>query len=104
MAPSSTENGNMLNKARSKENLLAYKKTTTAQLNGIKDEKTKKIPPMRMFVSGPAIEIRPDVSNRYSPEENTTPGAINFTGRTIENKEKIAIFGSRRKYEVNPLP
>ena len=92
----------MLNKARSKENLLTYIKTTMAQSRGIKDEKTKKIPPIRMFTNGPAIEIRPEVSNRYSPEESTTPGAMIFIGRNIENNENKAKLGSSRNPEVNP--
>ena len=70
----------------------------------MKAEKTRKIPPIRMLVNGPAIDIRPAVSNRYSPEESTTPGAMIFIGNRIENKEKRAIFGSSRKSEIKPLP
>jgi hypothetical protein len=98
------ENGSMLNNARSKENLLTYNKTIITQSSVKKDEKIKRIPPIRILISGPAIEIRADVSNLYSPEERTTPGAMIFIGRNIENKENKAKFGSNRNPEYNPKP
>ena len=97
--PSKTEIGSKLKIAISNENFVIKNSNKLKKSKiGKKKRINNPIPEMNRFTKGPAKDISPLLlSEPYLWWVITTPGAIIFIGKKMENNENIAIFLSNLK-------